>query len=233
MAYVTVQDLRDFGLTEETASDQQVAAAIVLWSQVIDKICGQWFEPRAVTFRLDGSGVDVLHVPVPIISISSLKVNGESVALATDRYVAYTSRTIPDDRLNPRIRLGSAGSYWTRGMGPSYAIGIQNQTVTGIFGYVEDDLSTPAPIKYALMKLISEKLKNPPNASEDQPPDEGLGLQGPVIEETTDGHSRKWANVAVKMTRPGIAAGITSDPEINAILLMYRRAPMIAVTGRA
>ena len=232
MAYVTVQDLRDFGLTEETASDQQVAAAIVLWSQVIDKICGQWFEPRAVTFRLDGSGSDVLHLPVPIISISSLKVNGESVALASDRYVAYTNRVMPDDRLNPRIRLGNAGSYWT-GSGPFYAVGIQNQSVTGIFGYVEEDLSTPAPIKYALMKLISEKLKNPPNANEDLPPDENLGLQGPVIEETTDGHSRKWANVSVKMTRPGIASGITSDPEINAILLMYRRAPMILVTGRS
>lgn len=232
MAYVTLQDVRDFGIGADIATDQQVSAAIVLWSQVIDRLTGQWFEPRSMTIRLDGSGRDTLHLPVPIISVSSLKVNGESTALATDRYTLYTSRTIPDDRLNPRIRLGGAGSYWTGG-GPIYAVGFQNQTIAGIFGYVEDDLSTPEPIRYALMKLISEKLKNPPNAPEDLPPDENLGLQGPVIEETTDGHSRKWGAVSVKATRPGLAAGITSDPEINAILLMYRRAPMVAVTGRA
>lgn len=231
MAYVTVDDLRDFGLGEDVASDSAVAASIVLWSQVIDRLCGQWFEPRAATLNLDGSGADTLHLPVPIIAITSMKINGSSTALETNRYIAYKSRMIPDDRLNPRIRLGAVGSYWPGGA--KFSHGLHNQIIEGTFGYVEEDLSTPAPIKYALMKLISEKLKNPPNPGEDQPPDEGLGLQGPIIEETTDGHSRKWGNVSVKTTRPGIAAGITSDPEINAILLMYRRAPIVQVTGRA
>lgn len=232
MAYVTVQDLRDFGLTEEMASDAKVSAAIVLWSSAIDQITGQWFEPRAATFYLDGSGKDTLHIPVPIISLTEIKINGDTKALETDNYVAYTNRTLPDDRKNPRISFGGRGSTYPTSA--KFAVGRQNQYVSGLFGYVEDDLSTPPLIKYALMLLICEKLKNPANPSEDDiPPDEDFGAQGPVIEETTDGHSRKWGFQASKQVRPGIASGITSNPEINRILLMYRAPMAVRVTGRA
>lgn len=230
MAYVTLQEVRDFGLSEEVASDAQVEAAIELWSVAIDKICGQWFEPREATFRLDGNNKDTLYLPVPVIEVSEMRINGSSVALAASSYTVYSSRTIPDDRISPKIGLG--GQDTSLPTTSVFASGRRNQYIAGTFGYVEEDLSTPALIKYALLKLISQKLKSPENPGEDMPPDEDLGLQGPVIEETTDGHSRKWAAAQLKNVRPGIASGITDDPEINKILLMYKGPAIVRVTGR-
>lgn len=238
MGYTTLQDVRDAGLSQADYPDDDVNAAIDLWSAFIDRATGQWFEERAATFYLDGTDSDLIALPVPIISINEIRINDDSAALDTSLYRVYNGRgPMPDDRKHPRIQLvdlsnRSRDIYLApdRTKRLMFRKGRQNIYVDGSFGYLEADDSTPPLIERACLKLVIEKLTNPVYDTAPTPPPPLVS--GIVLEEWTDGHRLKYAQAggAYNSRAPGLS-GITSDPEILDILKLYRAPLGVAVVS--
>lgn len=228
--YISVADVRAAGLNANPPDDATVFASILLWQQVLERCTRQWFRPIPCEFYLDGTDSDALHLPVPIISISQLRINTDTSALAPERYKVYDGRQLPDDRKNPRIKLVDTWGYerdiYTasdRTSRSRFFRGRQNQFIKGVFGYVEPDGSTPALIKRAMLKLVIGDLSNP------LVPGAGSGLTPPPItmgivrEEVTDGHSIKYdvAGGDIKARAPGLS-GLINDPEVQMIIKLYK-----------
>lgn len=226
--YITVQDIRDEGLTSSVASDAKVLAYIKMWQQMIERATRQWFDARAVVLSLDGTDSDTLHLPVPIITCDYVKLNDDTTELSTSLYKVYNGRQLPDDRKNPRIKLVNeqALDIYIAPIFGRYLIfrkGRQNQEVSGTFGYIEPDGSTPDLIKRALTKLVVEKLAKPIYSSSGSTPTPPPPIVGNLLEELTDGHKRKYSSAGgeKKPRRPGLS-GFTDDPEILDIIAMYK-----------
>lgn len=225
--YISIADVRAAGLVSETDwPDTAILAAIETWQALIERATRQWFNPRTVIMQVDGNESNTLFFSVPIISIEYLKLNASSDALQTDLYRAYTSRTYPDDRRNPKIRLitSTERDIYSRPFGRLlFRKGEKNQEIKGVFGFVEEDMSTPKLIQRALLKLVVEKLTRPVYPTGDEtflPPPP---LVGAMIGETTDAHYRMWmpAGGNIQVRKPGLI-GITMDREILDIILLYK-----------
>jgi hypothetical protein len=225
--YITLSEVRAQGLTTAQASDAEVNAAIDATKQLVDELTGQWFESRALTMLLDGNDTSILHLPVPVIGLTSLFINGDfDNAADPDSYRVY-NRTFPDDRRNPKIALFSEEERVdiftpasVRERGPAFVFGKQNQKLVGTFGFVETGGLTPALIKRAQMKLVMKFVSKlgPGSASLGAP----LGPVGPVTTEMTDGHMQVFGPTMKALTKPGTLA-LTGDPEVEEILKLYRR----------
>ncbi len=168
MAYATINDVRAAGVTGDVEpDDDKITSLIALCSQFLDRATRQWFESRSVTFAVDGSDSDALHFAVPILTVTSLKLNSDPNALDTDLYEVYNGRQMPDDRKNPRIKLvgpSTHRSIYTSPMVSGRLIfrkGRRNQTIAGTFGYLEADDSTPLLIARAVTKMVVEKITHP------------------------------------------------------------------------
>jgi len=236
--YISVDDVREAGVPEEVdggPSDAEVLSQIEIWQAFLDRACRQWFVPKAATFSFDGNDSNLIGFGVPIISISYLKINSCASELDTDFYKVYNGVTYPDDRKNPRIKLvhGSNRDIY-RGVYEQqlkFRKGVQNQEVSGTFGYLEADGTTPKMIKRALLKLVIEKMLNPVvpgtlSASMPSPPP----IMASIVEEWTDGHKMKYGT-SFSTNKSGIS-GITRDQEILDIIKLYR-APLGIATASA
>lgn len=235
MGYVTVDEARDEGVPV-SITDDAIQAQIDRWSSLIDKACRQWFEPREVTIDLDGNDSRLLHLPVPVIELTALYMNGDFTnAIPADRYKVYNNaNAIRDDRKNPKIEIATAGVGifdFPRFSSSQFVRGTQNQRLVGTFGYCEpaeppDDPTTPPLIKYAVMKMVCKSLSAAPTglyvASQTVPP---AGLK---VSETTDGHSISFEAFKTKPTPAGTNP-ITGDREVDGIIVMYK-GPMLITT---
>lgn len=220
---VSLQDMRDEGVPA-SVSDARLLSLIQTWQEYVERLCNQWFYPKQMTWDLDGSGTTLLQLPVPIISISALYLNGEagefSSAVDPSDYVVYNGRgeSGRDDRRNPRVKLVTGETQIFEGVGPLrkrffvFEVGEKNQRLVGSFGYVEPNGSAPAAIKYAIRKLVVRNA--PPLWSTGG----SSGPSGPVIEEETDRHRKKWSDASVSSK----AWSTTGDSEIDQILATYR-----------
>lgn len=238
--YVSLLEVRAAGVPESLATDEEVLDSIATWQQFLDRACRQWFIPKTLTLKFDGTNSDTLHFGVPIVSIDYLKINGSSSNLDTDLYEVYNGTQYPDDRKNPRIKLvrntihrdifaGHRGNLIFRK-------GRNNQELKGIFGYMEPDGSVPKLIRRALLKLVVEKLTKPlfvDASTGSQELNAAPPVVGAVIEEWTDGHTRKWAQHGgpTEVRAPGLI-GITNDQEILDIVRLYK-APLGIATPAA
>jgi hypothetical protein len=228
--YVSVSDIRAAGLNVDPPSDADIQSAICLWQEFIDRATRQWFRPIALELYLDGTDSDALHFGVPIISIDEIRINNEGSALEVTKYKVYNAERYPDHKANPRIKLVDAmeshRDIFTAPMRSGRSLfrkGRQNQYVKGTFGCVDESGSAPHLIKRALSKLVVEKLAQPIAGA----PPPGLippVVQGIVKEEWTDGHRIRYEYPGGPLTsrKGGALAGITNDPEIQAIIRMYR-----------
>lgn len=196
MSYCTVEDIRAEGISEEDYSDEQLEELISVSCNFIDNVTGQWFEPREKIIRLDGREGQNLVLPVFLFKVDYVKIGLEDI----DDYVVYNRMV---DRTYPKI-FRNAG--WPKGR--------LNIKVSGIWGYVEEDGTTPAAIKRAAMKLA---LYNFPALSDSEALEE-KGLRGLLTSETTDGHSYSLSDSAVSDAYSG---AITGDTEIDQILKSY------------
>lgn len=238
MPYATVDDVRSAGLTDEVAyPDDDVLAALQLASDAIDRATKQWFEPRQLTILFDGNGSDTIHLGIPIISISALYLNDDTTPLDTKLFRVYSSRTYPDDRRNPRVKLtpaSNAMSFFqalplTSGLA-RFVNGRQNQKLVGLFGFIEPDGSTPLLVKRANLKVALRKLGALVQGGGPSPPPLPPAVAA-LISEQTDGHSYTTAQAKLVNRRPGLAGLFDGDPEIADIVKLYRAPIGLAVSS--
>ena len=198
MSYCTVDDLRAEGVSEEDYSDEQLENSIADSCDFIDRVTGQWFELRGMVIKLDGRGGRNLVLPIFLREVYRVKIGLDEI----DDYVLYNRM---EDRAYPKI-FRRAG--WPRGK--------QNIEVSGLWGSVEEDGTTPPAIKWAAMKLA---IHNFPALSDSEAQKE-KNLRGMLVSETTDGHSYNLSDGAVSDAYSG---AITGDTEIDRILRSYMR----------
>lgn len=238
--YITVQDIRDEGVTTAVASDGRVQTSILTWQEFLDRACRQWFQPRTMTLKVDGNDSDTLFLGVPVISVEYIKLNNATDKLDPTRYRVYNNRSgFPDDRKNPRITLQQTDAVDSIFQGPvllgyraKFRRGRQNQEIKGVFGYTEADGTVPLLIKRALTLLVVEKLTKPiyvaAGSSAPTPPPPIVSSL--VLEEETDGHRVKYgAPGGGPVPRKNGLSGITDNPEILDIIKLFR-APIGAAT---
>ena len=201
MSYCNVQDLRAEGFDEEKYSDEKLENLVKLSCDFIDKVTGQFFEPRELALRLDGRGGRILALPYPLIDVEFIEIDSELIS----DFVIYNRL---EDRPYPKIYRDRR---WPKGK--------LNILVKGTWGYVEEDGSTPEDIK-----IISRKLAiyNFPDLS-DAEAQEDKNLRGLLVSETTDGHSYKLSDDAVNNL---YSSSITGDTEIDEVLRAYSRSKL-------
>lgn len=229
--YCSIQDIRDEGITVAMASDVKVLSTITVMQEILDRMCRQWFIPKALVLSIDGNDADTMHFGVPIISIDYVKLNRDPNELDSTLYRVYNQRVYPDDRRNPRITLirsDEIRDIFVRpaSYGPAkFRKGRQNQEVKGVFGFTEPNGAVPEAIKRALCILTIEKLQAPlftdpatPSPIPPPPP-----IVGQLLEEETDDHRRKYAKLggALAARAPGLT-GITASQEVLDIVKLYR-----------
>lgn len=222
MAYISLADLSNEGMVVSSAGDKTRAEKLIrVACAYFDKMTGQWFDDRSFTadapLLLDGSGTRTLHLPVPIISVTDIKINGTAINMSG---VAVYNRRVPDDRGNPRIVFKLDADYLEAAWfdGSLWPVGRQNIALVGHFGYMdwgdEGQRITPEPVKQAVLKMVMREM-----------PKLGTGdgmMKRKLTDaksETTDDHSYTLFDVASSGT-------VTGDPEIDNVIAAYR-APLI------
>lgn len=213
--YATVAEVRAEG---GTGTDDRINARIDKWEAIVEQFTQNVFhklEPGEL--RFDGNNMDTLYFNLPLIEVTALRINSETVALPADQYFAYTRRGFPqDDRRNPRIVLTPTSDFTSPifRAAPAFFLKGYWQYVTAKWGFVEEATpgvyTPPRPIKDAVIQLVILDLENYFE----------MGLSGVrmVTNETTDGHSMSWSTQGVWSLIPD---------KILDVLKLYRRPPII------
>lgn len=144
MAYATLTDVRNEGLTESDASDSRVNALLSEASDTIDELTGQSFSEVTETRTIIGRGSRMLWLPVPVSAVTEVRhvdmaTAAETILPASSYYV----HARPQDAKNPRIE--SLGGTWANGA---------TYEVDGTWGRVDADGNTPADITRATVMLV-------------------------------------------------------------------------------
>jgi len=201
VAYATLLQVRDEGVSVAMASDARVTALLDQASTRIDNINGSWFESRAETITKEGPGTKYLHLHVPIITVTQIdyveRFSGVTTTVAAANYLVYTAVK------NPVIR-NLVGDWNT---------GPQAYDITGTFGWLEDS-ATPDDITTACIMLVIRGV--PQLADEDAALERRTGDLKQVV---VQGRSESWGTGA-----GGVAlslGGDTGDAEIDRLLAPY------------
>ena len=162
MAYATLQQVRDEGLSASEASDARVNSLLAEASAYIEHVTGQWFELRTLTLDLAGTGTKYLWLPTMATTVTSIKHvdrgNGTLTTIPASSWHLF-DRRVPDDRRNPKVELledvfvppGGLSRWHPKSM----------YRVAGTFGFVEYDFGgtswtggTPLDIRRACLLLV-------------------------------------------------------------------------------
>ena len=237
MGYCTLASLRAQGFPDENnggLSDADLEAAILLQSQRIDLLTHQFFEPRTLTIKLDGSGSRAMTLHLPIISVSSVKIGEETLdATAFEVYNRHLTQQLvsPDDRRDPRIEFvqqdNSMSDIFQRFGSRRFPRGQQNVEIAGTFGFTDPPGPpgvTPPLICHATMLLV---MRNFGKVWTDQAAIFGAQNQQRLTSERTRDQQKNY-----KSAREAGAFGyLTGDPEIDSILEQYMAPLSIGDTG--
>jgi hypothetical protein len=215
--YVTLQEIRDQGVTSSMASDSQIASAIADAERDIESWTGRWFYRKTgQTLKFDG-GVNYyvynseycqqFSLPVPIINLTGITID-DQVKTLTDFIVFNRIGPPMDDRWNPRI-VSKFRDFPLQGM--------QNIWLIGDFGFVEETTTYAAPrrIKIATKLLVIKhylELKLITDIERDLEKREAY-----ITEEKIPGHDVKID----KSYLQGIPKFV-GDPEIDDIIWTYK-----------
>lgn len=206
--------------------DADLLATLRLAVEYLHRATDRWFVVRTGTLELDGTDAPVLWLPIPVVSVAQGGSGVTSVRLADDtEAIDPTSYVVvdgalpgPDDpRLNPRIERVTASRTSTPpiayGRASVWPAGAKNVLVTGSFGYVEEDGSTPELIRRALARLVVYSLP-----AADAVEDAEDRKRGAIVWEAVRGRSYTLGAHAA-------GGGLTLDRETDAILRSFRRPP--------
>lgn len=221
LGYVTTDEVYGEGLDQVKYPPALVNSRIAVASRMIDEFTGRWFEARQMTMDIDGTGTYELHLDTPIVSVDEVVLLDREFPVTKvftfelDDLVIYNRHIAqgmvePDDRENPM--LGNV--YFPKGR--------MNIRLTGAFGYTDGNGNTPDLIKRACILMVLRDKE--PLASRGRQNSLLVGLGGPLKSERTDDHEYELAVSEVSM---GSRAYFTGDPEIDQLLLNFRRPPKL------
>jgi hypothetical protein len=215
--YASVSEVRTEGVS--TTPEARVLALIDEATRTIDRVTGQFFEPRQAKYRLDGRGTPTLELTVPPIRLDSLKVDFEG--RFPFPYVSGYPFDFSLDAANlvvvgAPIRHDFTGARLTLRHGLFFPKGHGNVTVEGLWGYTEEDGTplgrTPLAVKRACVLLVLRGL--PPLA--DDAAFEARSRWRILEERTRDQSYRLDAS-------RGGGLWLTGDPDVDMLLTPYVR----------
>jgi hypothetical protein len=201
MAYVTLEELRAEGITSsDYPNDTYLTGRIALAQAFIEKLTGRFFESKAAyTLQLDGTGHNTLFLPIPPVNgvdaITEVTVSDE---VLDSEYYQYPLRELPDDRFTPRL---------------IHLSGL-NISITGEFGFVESDKSTP-PLVKDLCKRIAVWTLSPIG-------DKSASKNTNIIEEELGDYRYRLSELAVR-------GGLFGDSRIDNLIAMFRKKRVLAI----
>lgn len=212
-----VEDLAKEGLSlggDEARLDE----IIVMAEQAVEQITGFRFYSFAATYVLDGSGSHILSLPQPAISLTSVTEDGSSLVSGTD-YVLY-NRRLPgaDDRYRPRLErvvASDSWSAWAGTPGPVWALGQQNVSLVGTFGFTTlSGVSEVCPpeVRRALIRLIVFEAAR-------------VGASDEAGEARAKRYGAQFTAGDVTVNLNDVVAfgkGQTGDPVVDSVLMRYR-----------
>jgi hypothetical protein len=247
--YLSLAKLREEGVTEEMASDARALGAISMASRQVEMWLGRFFEPRAATYHVRGSGKRRVLLDQPIIAISEVRIATSvtnpptDTGLVVDRssYRTFNRHLTegllsPDDRDNPHLGMITTadvlgwdshdryaqlyGTVWGFPSGP------QNVEISGIFGYTDNDGSlygrTPRMLQHALALLVMRYL---PKLTDSDARDD-VRNRWRLVSETTREQSYKLGEGSGRGgAHHTVFGALTGDPEIDNTLIMFMRPP--------
>lgn len=193
--YATVANLYDEGLPQSLVKPAQAKILLERASQLVEQITGNIFYRSAGTFVFDGNNSYLLQLPIPVLTVTNLYINNDTVALETTEYRVYNGRAKPnDDRWNPKIELrrNVQPSIFTGGASQQFFKKGFDQTIEGEFGFLESDDTVPAQINECVIAIVMMTFQS---LYERFANTEGGGpgpLPGPLKREKTDFHEKEW-----------------------------------------
>lgn len=201
-AYVSIQDMRDQGVSVAMAADAKITAAVADASARAEAAARTWWESRTKTLYFSGSGHSSLNLDIPLLTLTSVTINGVAVTDVVSRPDPITGRT---------YRL-------VRSTDLAFPFGSENIVIVGTFGTMDMSGSTPATpadIKmaiarwaYLLLALVT---------------DEDMAQERRFMTSTS-------VNVVGRSQGRGpLTAPLSGDPEVDRIIASYRRARVAVI----
>lgn len=193
----------------------------------IDRHTRQWFNARTFDdsrpVLLEGNNTECLFLQVPILEITSIRKQEGAEVLSPDSYQVFNGRSFPDDRRNPMIKLRKGDDDVLFISSGKFMRGVR-LALTGVFGFLEEDGSTPPMVARATLKLaLIYALKSLGEAAQSA----ADGDLGPIKREKTDLHEIEYFDARAttgKGTNEG--TGLSGDDEIDDVIAAYK-GPMI------
>lgn len=241
--YALISDLRAEGFTTAALSDARAHVLLARASAYIEAFTGRRFvaEPRRIL--LNGPGSSILQISEPIIAIdedetivgaddavTSLGIEfGRDSVKVYNRHLSQRLRQ-PDDRQNPKLEVyspiwGSREGHQSRVSPMAWPRGQQNVRIAGHFGFTEPDGSpmgrTPQLITHAAMLFVRKEMELIGGGTRSD-----ASATGRIIKEKTRDQEVGYASPGtIAGGKPGSPAfgALTGDPEIDTILMMFRR----------
>lgn len=187
--YITADDMYDDeDLVEADYPEAFVTSRIQAAQAVIESITKKWFESRAKTYLLDGTGEDEIRLPAPIISVTSVEIQRSSDGFdnfALSNFAIYNS--FPDDWTQPIIAISRFGYLDIEAEISKFSRGRRNVRVIGNFGWVNSSGNTPDDIILAT-KLLTKEFLGKIGDDEFQGTMDRYGLK----REETNKHEHEW-----------------------------------------
>ncbi|MCG8416638.1 MAG: hypothetical protein MJE77_01690 [Proteobacteria bacterium] len=228
--YCRIQEIRDEGVSVTAASDERLARLIALSSRYIEAVTDRFFEPRALTIHVDGRDSHDLLLETPIVAVAQLEIVEQGLLgspftgrVSPSNYRVYNRHLTqglvkPDDRENPKISFlrDALVSRPLLGLTQFFPRGTQNIRVTGVFGYTDPGENpageTPVLIREVCKRLVLRQLPALTDASAREDSEKRYRL----IEEKSRFQSYKLGPLQ-------LAGALTGDPEIDNILIQFKR----------
>jgi hypothetical protein len=209
-------------LHSETLPKSKAERYIKTAMNLIDEKTGQFFNKREGTFPIEGRNTALMHLPVPIIEIDELRINSTSTILTEGEdydFVAFKGRQTPtDDRKNPRIKLNigrAKGSIFTNSITSRLFVKGSLTHITGSFGYLEPDGSTPLLIQKAVLILVMLDINKPVGSSVS-----ATSGTGPLKRLKVDLHEQEFFEAS--SNKESVRSSDSGNEEVDRIISLFR-----------
>ena len=209
------------GYDDATYDDDRLTLALTRAVREVERYTSRIFVAVEATLDMDGTGVERLWLPLPVVSEDQ---DGEGVtavsigltspaAIEADAYIVREGVGPPGDdpRDNPWIELIAETTYGGGLRSGVWPRGSRNVHVTATWGYVEADGTTPETVRHVVARLVPRYL---PMAG-DTSAAESAAVTG-IVQESTEGRSYVLADHAV-------SNGLTGDRALDIALNALRR----------